>query len=81
MEVLATIESHGHLLRGLVLKLSLPQPEGSSRRCLLHHVTALNFAGYNFRLGEFDKFGGNYARAEMVKAFNTSDGYRKRFGR
>jgi hypothetical protein len=31
-------------------------------------------------LGKLDEFHGNYIAAEMVKAFITSDEYRKRFG-
>ncbi len=40
----------------------------------------LNFNGYNFWLGKLNEFNGNYINAEMVKAFITSDEYRKRFG-
>ena len=40
----------------------------------------LNFGGWNFWLGKLNEFGGNYVAAEMVKAFITSDEYRKRFG-
>ncbi|MFL6335254.1 MAG: FG-GAP-like repeat-containing protein [Pyrinomonadaceae bacterium] len=39
-----------------------------------------DFVGYNFWLGKLNEFGGNYIQAEMVKAFLTSDEYRKRFG-
>jgi hypothetical protein len=41
---------------------------------------SLNFAGYNFWLGKLNEFNGNFVAAEMVKAFITSDEYRKRFG-
>ncbi len=40
----------------------------------------LNFDGYNFWLGKLNQFNGNYIAAEMVKAFISSDEYRKRFG-
>jgi hypothetical protein len=40
----------------------------------------LNFNGWNFWLGKLNEFNGNYVAAEMVKAFITSDEYRKRFG-
>ena len=40
----------------------------------------LDYQGYNFWLGKLNSFGGNYVNAEMVKAFITSDEYRKRFG-
>jgi len=39
-----------------------------------------NFNGYSFWLGKLSEFNGNYIQAEMVKAFLTSDEYRKRFG-
>jgi hypothetical protein len=40
----------------------------------------LNFDGYNFWLGKLDEFSGDFVRAEMVKAFISSDEYKKRFG-
>ncbi|MET0646519.1 MAG: M64 family metallopeptidase [Pyrinomonadaceae bacterium] len=42
--------------------------------------TGLNFDGYNFWLSKLDEFGGDYRRAEMVKAFVSSIEYRQRFG-
>lgn len=39
-----------------------------------------NFAGYNFWLNKLNQFNGNFIQADMVKAFITSDEYRKRFG-
>jgi Tol biopolymer transport system component len=39
-----------------------------------------NFDGYNFWLAKLDSFGGDFRRAEMVKAFINSTEYRKRFG-
>ena len=39
-----------------------------------------DFAGYNFWLGKLNEFGGDYVKAEMVKAFISPDEYRKRFG-
>ena len=39
-----------------------------------------DFGGYNFWLSKMDEFGGDYRRAEMVRAFIQSDEYRKRFG-
>ncbi|HEX8283950.1 MAG TPA: Calx-beta domain-containing protein [Pyrinomonadaceae bacterium] len=38
------------------------------------------FDGYYFWLGKLDEFGGDYVRAEMVKAFINSAEYRRRFG-
>jgi CSLREA domain-containing protein len=37
-------------------------------------------AGFNFWLGKLNSFGGDYIKAEMVKAFITSIEYRARFG-
>ncbi|MCA1591635.1 MAG: S8 family serine peptidase [Acidobacteria bacterium] len=40
----------------------------------------LDFAGYNFWLKKLEDNGGDFHRAEMVKAFITSGEYRERFG-
>jgi hypothetical protein len=40
----------------------------------------LDFTGYNFWLDKLDQFHGNFADAEMVKAFINSGEYRQRFG-
>jgi Domain of unknown function (DUF4214) len=39
-----------------------------------------NFNGYNFWLAKLEEFNGDFVRAEMVKAFITSDEYLGRFG-
>jgi hypothetical protein len=39
-----------------------------------------NNGGYFFWLGKLNEFGGDFVKAEMVKAFITSDEYRQRFG-
>ena len=36
--------------------------------------------GYDFWLTKLNQFNGDYIKAEMVKAFISSDEYRKRFG-
>jgi hypothetical protein len=41
----------------------------------------LNFGGWAFWLGKLNEFQGDFVRAEMVKAFLTSDEYTERFGR
>jgi glucose/arabinose dehydrogenase len=38
-----------------------------------------SFEGYNFWLGKLNDFGGDYRKAELVKAFITSIEYRQRF--
>jgi uncharacterized delta-60 repeat protein len=40
----------------------------------------LNFAGYDFWLNKLNSFNGDFAQAEMVKAFINSAEYRQRFG-
>ncbi|HEV7799415.1 MAG TPA: hypothetical protein VGO73_14750, partial [Pyrinomonadaceae bacterium] len=40
-----------------------------------------DFSGYNFWLSKLNQFGGDFRRAEMVKAFIVSQEYRQRFGR
>jgi hypothetical protein len=39
-----------------------------------------NLDGYNHWLGKLIEFGGDYQKAEMVKAFLASTEYRSRFG-
>jgi pimeloyl-ACP methyl ester carboxylesterase len=39
-----------------------------------------DFSGYNFWLGKLNQFGGDFIRAEMVKAFIDSIEFRRRFG-
>ncbi|MET0626412.1 MAG: DUF4214 domain-containing protein [Pyrinomonadaceae bacterium] len=39
-----------------------------------------NFSGYDFWLNKLEQFNGDFVRAEMVKAFITSDEYLRRFG-
>jgi hypothetical protein len=39
-----------------------------------------DFSGFDFWLNKLNQFGGDYRAAEMVKAFISSDEYRKRFG-
>jgi hypothetical protein len=40
----------------------------------------LNFAGWKFWLDKLNQFNGDFIKAEMVKAFISSDEYRHRFG-
>jgi len=41
---------------------------------------SLDYTGYDFWLQKLNQFNGNYVAAEMVKAFISSDEYRRRFG-
>ena len=38
-----------------------------------------NYDGYTFWLGKLNQFNGDYIKAEMVKAFLSSNEYRQRF--
>ncbi|HXI75435.1 MAG TPA: hypothetical protein VNG94_07585, partial [Pyrinomonadaceae bacterium] len=38
-----------------------------------------DYAGYNFWLGKLNQFNGDFIKAEMVKAFLSSNEYRQRF--
>jgi len=38
-----------------------------------------DFSGFDFWFNKLEQFGGDYRRAEMVKAFLASDEYRARF--
>ncbi|HST52689.1 MAG TPA: hypothetical protein VLJ61_11815, partial [Pyrinomonadaceae bacterium] len=40
-----------------------------------------DYTGYDFWLQKLDQFQGDFAKAEMVKAFISSTEYRQRFGR
>ena len=40
----------------------------------------IDYSGYDFWLTKLNQFGGDYVKAEMVKAFITSIEYRRRFG-
>jgi hypothetical protein len=39
-----------------------------------------NFAGFDFWFTKLSQFNGNFQDAEMVKAFISSEEYRRRFG-
>ena len=52
----------------------------TSSRALALFLSVADFAGYNFWLGKLEEFGGDWRRAEMVKAFVSSAEYRTRFG-
>ena len=39
-----------------------------------------DYTGYDFWLQKLDQFKGNFSNAEMVKAFISSEEYRRRFG-
>jgi hypothetical protein len=45
-----------------------------------HDLPDVDYSGYDFWLTKLNQFNGNYADADMVKAFITSAEYRHRFG-
>ena len=49
-------------------------------RCNPNDAPDADFNGYNFWLNKLNSFGGNFANAEMVKAFLASGEYRRCFG-
>ncbi len=76
-------------LRSVVESQSLQQNESNKAFVLMQYFGYLkrnpdegpdtNFTGYNFWLAKLNQFGGDFVRAEMVKAFLASDEYRSRF--
>jgi hypothetical protein len=76
-------------LRSVVESQTLQQNESKKAFVLMQYFGYLkrnpddlpdaNFAGYNFWLSKLDQFGGDFVRAEMVKAFLSSNEYRQRF--
>jgi hypothetical protein len=75
----AVAENDEYRRRQLSKAFVLMQYFGYLRRAPNEQPDA-GFDGYNFWLGKLNEFRGNYIEAEMVKAFITSDEYRKRFG-
>ncbi|HEY0171893.1 MAG TPA: DUF4394 domain-containing protein [Pyrinomonadaceae bacterium] len=79
----------GTLTRAQALRSALEDPtfvDGEFRRAfvLMQYFGYLrrdpDADGFNFWLKKLDAFGGDFRRAEMVKAFISSEEYRKRFG-
>ena len=72
------------VLRRFVELDSVAQREVNSAFVLMQYFGYLqrdpDQAGYNYWLTKLDSFGGNYVKAEMVKAFLSSQEYRQRFG-
>jgi hypothetical protein len=83
-------ETRATVLRKVVENQALARKESNKAFVLMQYFGYLqrspddppdgNLSGYNFWLGKLNEFGGNYIRAEMVKAFLASGEYRQRFG-
>ena len=86
----ADVNLRADVLRKVVEKSSFQAAELNQAFVLMEYFGYLrrdpdsapdsNFSGYNFWLGKLNQFNGNYVAAEMVRAFISSDEYRKRFG-
>jgi subtilisin len=87
-----TIAGRAAVLRAVAEDADLQQSERNRAFVLMQYYgylrrnpndapeVSLNYAGWKFWLDKLNQFGGDFVRAEMVKAFITSDEYRKRFG-
>jgi len=87
---MAGLETRGSVLRKIVDKRRVIDGEFNRAFVLMQYFGYLrrnpddlpntDFSGYDFWLNKLNQFGGDYRAAEMVKAFISSDEYRKRFG-
>jgi hypothetical protein len=81
--------ARAHVLQALVESETLRRRETNRAFVLMQYFGYLrrdpdaapdaDFSGYQFWLSKLEEFGGDYRRAEMVKAFLDSDEYRRRF--
>jgi hypothetical protein len=88
--LMAGLETRGSVLRKIVEKQKVIDAEFNRAFVLMQYFGYLrrnpddapntDFSGYDFWLSKLNQFGGDYRAAEMVKAFISSDEYRKRFG-
>lgn len=76
--------SRSDVLARLVENPTFSRAESNSAFVLMQYFGYLgrdpDSAGFNFWLNKLNQFNGNYADAEMVKAFLVSSEYRHRFG-
>jgi hypothetical protein len=83
--------ARGHALRLVAEDAMLYQQEFNKAFVLMQYFgylqrnpydppeKTLDYSGYNFWLQKLNDFNGDYIKAEMVKAFLSSDEYRQRF--
>ena len=86
----ADVAARGRALRRVAENSVLTQQEFNRAFVLMQYFGYLrrnpndpqdtDYIGYNFWLTKLNLFNGNYANAEMVKAFIVSSEYRQRFG-
>jgi hypothetical protein len=85
----AGLESRAEVLRKVAESGEFTRRETDSAFVLMQYFGYLrrapndppntDFAGFDFWFSKLEQFGGDYRRAEMVKAFISSDEYRARF--
>jgi hypothetical protein len=77
--------SRANVLAKLADSPSLKRAEFNSAFLLMQYFGYLgrdpDSGGFNFWLSKLNEFGGDFVKAEMVKAFLSSTEYRRRFGR
>jgi hypothetical protein len=77
-------ETRASVLRKVALNEEFGRREFNNAFVLMEYFGYLrrdpDGEGYNYWLSKLNTFRGNFVEAEMVKAFITSDEYRKRFG-
>jgi hypothetical protein len=83
-------KTRGAVLRAVAEDSTLGQAEFNRAFVLMQYYGYLrrnpndlpdaDFSGYNFWLGQLNRFGGNFEQAEMVRAFIESIEYTGRFG-
>jgi hypothetical protein len=84
------LAARGRVLRRVAEDSTLTQQEFNRAFVLMQYLGYLrrnpndpqdnDYSGYEFWLNKLNQFNGNFVAAEMVKAFITSDEYRRRFG-
>jgi len=89
-ELSSGAKTRAQVLRAVAEDQTLAQSEFNKAFVLMQYfgyvrrnpnsVPDSDFTGYNFWLQKLNQFGGNFADAEMVKAFILSSEYRQRFG-
>ena len=89
-EFLRTEHARGQALRRIAENQELTRREFNRAFVLMQYFGYLrrnpddqpdqSFSGYDFWLGKLDEFGGDFVKAEMVRAFLLAHEYRTRFG-
>jgi len=86
-----SVETRATVLRKVAEQAAFSRAESNRAFVYMQYVGYLrrnpdeapdaDFSGFDFWLSKLDAFGGDYRRAELVKAFISSLEYRGRFGR